>query len=87
MKRAGFEARPLYLRPAAAMHAWAKEEPWQKAVAILRMADGDLSMLVSRTADNLRHIQTLGPDFPRVARTARQAIDLIMREPVTLQLL
>jgi superfamily II RNA helicase len=86
LRKARFAARPLYLRPAAAMHAWASGEPWTTAVTISQMADGDLSMLVSRTADNLRHIQTLGSSFPNVSRAADQAIDLIMREPVTLQL-
>jgi superfamily II RNA helicase len=82
---AGFRTRPLYLRPAAAMYAWATGRPWSRAVTIAQVADGDLTMLISRTADNLRHIQSLGDAFPRTARTARQAIDLILREPVTLQ--
>jgi hypothetical protein len=40
-------------------------------------------MLISRTADNLRHIRTLGAVFPQVAATAGQAVDLILREPVS----
>ncbi|MFL7809659.1 MAG: DEAD/DEAH box helicase [Anaerolineae bacterium] len=82
MKRAGFETRPLYLRPAAAVYAWAAEETWQRAVQISEMADGDLTMLISRTADNLRHIQALHAPFPIVSRTAASAVDLIMRDPV-----
>ena len=82
LKRAGFETRPLYLRPAAAMYAWATEEPWRRAASIAQMADGDLTMLVSRTADNLRHIATLGNVFPQVAATAWQAVERIVREPV-----
>jgi superfamily II RNA helicase len=85
LNKAGFETRPLYLRPAAAMYAWAAEQPWRRAASIAQMADGDLTMLVSRTADNLRHIRTLGEAFPRTARTAGEAADLIMREPVVLQ--
>lgn len=84
MKRHGFETRDLYLRPAAAMYAWATEQPWRRAVAILQMADGDMTMLVSRTADNLRHIGTLTTAFPDVARCAREAADRIMRDPVTM---
>jgi len=82
MKRAGFETRPLYLRPAAAVYAWAAEETWQRAVQISEVADGDLTMLISRTADNLRHIQALHAPFPTVSRTAASAVDLIMRDPV-----
>jgi ATP-dependent RNA helicase HelY len=82
LKKAGFETRPLYLRPAAAMYAWATEQRWQRAASIAQMADGDLTMLVSRTADNLRHIGTLSDAFPRTARTAGEAAEMIMREPV-----
>ncbi|MBN1642126.1 MAG: DEAD/DEAH box helicase [Anaerolineae bacterium] len=82
IQRAGFEVRPLYLRPAAAMHAWASGAPWYRAVAISQMADGDMTMLVSRTADNLRHVQALYETFPRVAAAARQAVLLIHRDPV-----
>ena len=46
------------------------------------MAEGDLAMLVLRTADNLRHIAGLQAVFPAMASTARQAIDLILRDPV-----
>ena len=38
--------------------------------------------LVSRTADNLRHVQALHETFPHVAATARQAVRLIYRDPV-----
>ena len=85
MRKAGFETRALTLRPAAAMYAWATGQPWRRAVAISQMADGDLTMLVSRTADNLRHVLALRSAFPHIARTAGQAVDLIMRDPVTLQ--
>jgi superfamily II RNA helicase len=84
LKRAGFDVRPLYLRPAAAMHAWATGAPWHRAVAIAQVADGDMTMLVSRTADNLRHVQALHETFPHIARTARQAARQIYRDPVTL---
>jgi superfamily II RNA helicase len=85
MEHAGFETRPLYLRPAVAMHAWASGAPWARAVAISGLAEGDLTMLVSRTADNLRHIQALHAPFPAVSRTAAQAVQMIMRDPVIYQ--
>jgi hypothetical protein len=47
------------------------------------MGEGDLAMLISRTADNLRHIRTLSAVFPRVAATAGKAVDRIVREPVS----
>jgi hypothetical protein len=47
------------------------------------MEEGDLAMLVVRTADNLRHIRHLKDVFPEAAATAAEAIDKIMREPVS----
>ena len=85
MERAGFETRPLYLRPAAAMYAWASGETWRRAVTISQLAEGDLTMLVSRTADNLRHIQALRTPFPAVSRAAAEAVGMIMRDPVIFQ--
>jgi superfamily II RNA helicase len=82
MERSGFETRPLYLRPAAAVYAWASGETWRRAVEIAEMAEGDLTMLVSRTADNLRHIKLLDAPFPAVSRAAADAVTLIMRDPV-----
>ena len=82
-RKAGFETRQLYIRPAAAMYAWASGQSWRRTIAISQIADGDMAMLVSRTADNLRHVQTLRSTFPQIARTADQAIRMIMKEPVT----
>jgi hypothetical protein len=48
------------------------------------MEEGDLAMLILRTADNLRHIRTLKNVFPEAASTAATAIDLIMRYPVVM---
>jgi hypothetical protein len=46
------------------------------------MAEGDLAMLVSRTADNLRQIASITEVYPAIARSASEAIAIIMREPV-----
>jgi ATP-dependent RNA helicase HelY len=85
MQRRGFDSRPLFLRPAAIMYAWANGESWANVVYASDMAEGDLAMLITRTADNLRHIRTLGPVFPQIAVTARRAIDLIVRPPVAIE--
>ncbi len=82
MEAAGFQVRTLYLKPAAAVFAWAVGSPWQKVVNVSQMAEGDLAMLVLRTADNLRHVRALGKYFPREAAAAAKAMDMIMREPV-----
>jgi superfamily II RNA helicase len=79
---AGFEVRPAALWPAATLYAWANGQPWEKVLEIADMAEGDLAMLVSRTADNLRQIASLTEVYPAVARSASDAISIIMREPV-----
>jgi superfamily II RNA helicase len=78
----GFEIRPLNLKPAAAVFAWASGESWERAVLISEMDEGNLAMLVLRTADNLRHIRSLGEFFPEASQTAAKAIALIFRDPV-----
>jgi superfamily II RNA helicase len=84
MSKKGFETRPLILQPAATLYAWATGLPWEKVLTIAKMEEGDLAMLILRTADNLRHIRTLKNVFPEAASTAATAIDLIMRYPVVM---
>ena len=78
----GFPVRPLSVQGAAAVHSWAREEDWKKIVQRFRIADGDFAMLIMRTADNLRHIGSLGNPFQQAAATALEAIDLIVKPPV-----
>jgi superfamily II RNA helicase len=86
MLESGFEARALYLRPVAAIYAWAGGEPWEKVRVLAEMEEGDLVMLILRTVDNLRHIRGLRQTFPDAAESADQAIELILREPVVYDL-
>jgi superfamily II RNA helicase len=86
MQDRGFEARPFQLRPVAAIYAWADGEQWEKVQSLAEMEEGDLVMLILRTADNLRHIRALRQVFPDAAETANRAIELILREPVVFDL-
>jgi superfamily II RNA helicase len=79
----GFDVRPIAMWPAATVYAWANGQPWEKVLEIAGMAEGDLAMLVSRTADNLRQIVSLTKVYPAIARSAAEAISIILREPVT----
>jgi ATP-dependent RNA helicase HelY len=81
MSVAGFQVRPLYFRPAVAVYAWAAGRPWQEAMQWSEIEEGNLAMLILRTADHLRHIRALGRVFPEAAACADQAIEKIMREP------
>lgn len=77
-----FDVRPLYLRPAMAVFAWAGGMSWEEVVEISDSAEGDLVMLMLRTADHLRHVIGLSRTFPEAAETARQAVELILKAPV-----
>jgi superfamily II RNA helicase len=79
---AGFEGRPLYLRPAAALYAWARGGSWEQALEISELEEGDLAVLILRTADNLRHVVGLSEVFPKASESAARAIELILRDPV-----
>lgn len=79
---AGFEGRALHLRPAAALHVWAKGSSWEHAVEAAEMEEGDLAMLILRTADHLRHMAGLAEFFPEAAAAAGRAVERILREPV-----
>lgn len=82
MASRGFDTKTLYFRPAVTVYAWATGHPWEKVSAISETAEGDLAMLILRTADNLRHISTLTRVFPEAANTSAKAIELILRNPV-----
>ncbi len=82
MKQRKFEVRSLQLRPAATVCAWAQGQPWEKVLRIAEIEEGNLAMLILRTADNLRHIRNLKDVFPAAAATAAKCIELILREPV-----
>ena len=82
----GFEAHAFHLRPVVAIYTWAMGEPWEKVQALAEVEEGDLVMLILRTADNLRQIRSLRKVFPDAAETADRAIELILREPVVYEL-
>jgi len=82
MQARGFSIVPLFLRPAATLYHWAAGQSWEDVLAVSEIEEGDLAMLILRTADNLRHIKSLAPVFPEAAETAGSAIELILRDPV-----
>ena len=82
MESRDFLVRPLFLKPAATVWAWASDRPWEQTVKSGQTTEGDLAMLVLRTADHLRHLAGLKTVFPDMAHTAGAAIDLILRDPV-----
>jgi superfamily II RNA helicase len=79
-----FDVRRLFLRPALTIYNWALGKSWDEVLLISELPEGNLAMLILRTADNLRHIRALSSAFPEAAQSAAKAIELIMREPVVM---
>jgi len=82
MRKKGFAAPTLFFLPAWSVYLWARGVPWDDALKTSQVAEGDLAMLIMRTADNLRHIRNIGRVFPDAAKTSEAAIELILRDPV-----
>jgi superfamily II RNA helicase len=80
----GFEAPNLFVQPSLLLYLWAHDEPWDDIVTRSEYAAGDLARLILRTSENLRQISKLDETFPVLARTAKKAIDLILKEPVVI---
>jgi superfamily II RNA helicase len=86
MHAEGFPIRPLYLRPAAVLYHWARGMDWEMVVELSDLEEGNLAMLILRTADNLRHIRSLAQVFPDAAESAAAAVEAILRDPVITEL-
>ncbi|MCG8617566.1 MAG: hypothetical protein MI802_15210 [Desulfobacterales bacterium] len=85
MLKQGFPAPNLFIQPAILLNAWAHDTPWDELMTGSDYAEGDFARLILRTAENLRQMTKLSDDFPVIARTARESIDMILKEPVVTQ--
>ncbi len=82
MLQNGFFAPNLFIQPAALMYAWAHNEPWHILMQKTDFAEGDFARLILRTAENLRQLAKIDDVFPEIAATAKESIDMILKEPV-----
>ncbi len=78
----GFELPALPFWAMVAVHHWAQGETWEEVRNLFGVDEGDLAMVILRTADHLRQIESLAETHPRLAASARTAIELLLREPV-----
>ncbi|MFW5875022.1 MAG: ATP-dependent DNA helicase, partial [bacterium] len=78
----GFSAPFLFMRPAITVYHWTAGRDWESVLSLWDSAEGDLAMLIMRTADNLRHIRNLDKVFPEAAQSAKSAMERILRDPV-----
>jgi superfamily II RNA helicase len=83
-KEHGFYVPQMQFWPAAALYNWTAGESWERVIELTSIDEGDLAMLVFRTADNLRQIASLEATHPVLAAKARSTIDLLLREPMTI---
>lgn len=75
---------PLVLNPIAAplVEAWAQGMSWERLIASTNIGEGDVVRTLRRTADILRQLSRI-PEVPdALARTAKEALKLIYREPI-----
>lgn len=82
MRKAGFRVNDLHIWTSSVIYDWARGLDWDTIIGEAGMADGDLSMLVSRTADNLRQLMSLKDTHPEMAALAARGREAIMRSPV-----
>lgn len=85
MTAAGFSVQPLYFWTSIVVYAWASGEDWDGILERAGVSDGEMAMLILRTADNLRQIASLKETHPEMAELAMAARDAILREPVVFE--
>ncbi len=81
----GFPIPTMPFWAVVTLYYWARGESWEKVREISGMDEGDLAMVMLRTADHLRQIEALSETHPRLAASARKAIEKILREPVLME--
>lgn len=79
----GVEPAPeMNLSAAAAAEAWAEGASWEVLVRETTAEEGDLVRLMSRTGEALRQIANLSASNPAAAAIARQASEIVLRDPI-----
>lgn len=82
MEKRGFSVSPLLLWPAVVIYEWAIGGDWDRIIIKTGISEGDMAMLILRTADNLRQLMSLRETHPETASLAAGAREAILREPV-----
>ncbi len=85
MMEAEFTVNPLKSWTSVILYDWAGGAPWDTIIEKWGVADGDMAMLISRTADNLKQIASLKDSHPDIAALAENAREAILREPVVFE--
>ncbi len=75
-------AEEVNFSAAAAAEAWAGGIEWDELVFRTRAEEGDLVRLLSRTGEALMQIAHLRESNPKSAKSARDAAEVMLREPI-----
>ncbi len=82
MRVRGFHTISLPLWATLTLYLWTNNKQWEEVIAATGLEEGDLSRLIFRTADNLRQLTSLRKTHSTLAKSAFEAITLLLREPV-----
>lgn len=85
LQAAGFSTPPLAFWTMVTVYHWAVGMSWEQIRELAGMDEGDLAMVILRTADHLRQIESLSASHPRLAASATWAIERVLREPVLME--
>lgn len=78
----GFETPTIMFWPAAAAYMWASDVDWSELKDHVDADEGDMAMMLLRTADHLRQLAALEEEQPELALNARRGVSMIMRPPL-----
>jgi superfamily II RNA helicase len=84
MDKRGFSYPQIMFWPGAALFLWTRGTSWETLLKYIPVGEGDMASLIVRTADHLRQMLNLEETHPVLAETAREAMNLILKEPVFL---
>jgi superfamily II RNA helicase len=82
LRQQGFVVNPLPFWAAAAIYTWGSGSSWEELLEFSGLDEGDLAMLIYRTADSLRQLEGLAQTHQFLAASATEAIRNLLREPV-----
>jgi superfamily II RNA helicase len=82
LRQKGFPVHSLPFWPAAAIYLWVSGAKWEEVLEMSGLDEGDLAMLIYRTADSLRQLEGLWSSHPELAASAIRAVQALLREPV-----
>ncbi len=82
MSERGFDSPVIMFWPSATVFLWCQDVDWDTLNAHVSADEGDIAMMLLRTADHLRQLLDLEDEEPEIASKASECIRLIMRPPI-----